>query len=515
MTAIIDNGQSEIEELKSLNADLSKLVAVAQDFGVDPTANSLRNELKQGRSSRERVETLTRERERYNATVKALKVDLKALHQQPSVGPETSLQEHMRLLNEKWEGHVERLEGVEKLKSELEGAMAMIESGQAERDRMVEDHRHKVERVSQDLQESQTALVKMERDKLEMKDKLTDYELSDAKRRRVEEDLRTRIGDLEDRLKFMESERKEREAQRQQGEADRRSLQADLDKARSKRNELQDTIETMEDVKNGLKKKLEMAYYELEEAQRDIQTNRQDHQQEMRSVELELQKGEKMQERCENQEDEIKSLKKMIERLQVSSAKYVEDAQTDVAESYKVKLRLMEEKYAESDRRKAEAIGEQYKSQIDSLKTDCRRLERAAKDARESLNQKTLLEQKRRGEFAKQKQEVETLRCKERHLEAHVAQLEAHIEKTVADYEAKLLSGGNTICSNSSEKALKKQVRELEKKLEVSSAAMKQIGKSSLLLEKENEKLRGDKNELKVKLKKLVDCAEKHQGLKK
>ena len=473
MNAIIENGQSEIEELKSLNADLSTLVAVAQEFGVDPTATSLRNELKQGRSGRERVETLTRERERYNATVKALKVDLKALHQAPSVGPETSLQEHMRLLNEKWEGHVERLEGMEKLKSELEGAMTLVEGGQAERDRMVDDHREKIERVAQELQETQTALVKMERDKLELNDKLADYELSDAKRRRVEEELRTRIGDLEDRLKFMESERKEREAQRQQGEADRRALQDDLDKARAKRNELQDTIDTMEDVKNGLKKKLEMAYYDLEEAQRDLQSCRQDHQQEMRTVELELQKGEKMQERCESREDEIKALKEMIGRLQVSQAKDVEDAQTDVAESYKVKLRLMEEKHAESDRRRAEQVGERYRAEIENLASECRRLERAAKDARESVNQKTLQEQKRRGEFAKQKHEVETLRCKERHLEVHIAQLESHIEKTVADYESKLLSSSNTICSSSSEKALRKQVRELEKKLEVSSAAMK------------------------------------------
>jgi predicted RNase H-like nuclease (RuvC/YqgF family) len=125
-----------------------------------------------------------------------------------------------------------------------------------------------------------------------------------------------------------------------------------------------------------------------------------------------------------------------------------------------------------------------------------------------------MAEVKRRGEFAKQRQELEILRSKERHLETHINQLEEHISKVVADYESKLQSSGRTVCSNdysNSEeiKAMRKQVRELEKKLEVSSAAMKQLGKSSLLMEKENARLKSDKNELKSKLKKLVDCAEK------
>ena len=84
-----------------------------------------------------------------------------------------------------------------------------------------------------------------------------------------------------------------------------------------------------------------------------------------------------------------------------------------------------------------------------------------------------------------------------------------HISKVVADYESKLQGSGATVCSSGEEEAMKKKIKELEKKLEVSSAAMKQIGKSSLLMEKENEKLKNDKNELKLKLKKLVDCAEK------
>eukprot|EP01082_Thalassiosira_pseudonana_P015032 g13430.t1 g13430 contig8:671557-671934(+) len=121
-----------------------------------------------------------------------------------------------------------------------------------------------------------------------------------------------------------------------------------------------------------------------------------------------------------------------------------------------------------------------------------------------------MAEIKRRGEFAKQRQELEILRSKERHLETHVGQLEEHISKVVADYEARLQGSSGSIASNSSvENRLKKQVRDLEKKLEVSGAAMKQLGKSSLLMEKENEQLKNDKQELKLKLKKLVDCADK------
>ena len=97
-------------------------------------------------------------------------------------------------------------------------------------------------------------------------------------------------------------------------------------------------------------------------------------------------------------------------------------------------------------------------------------------------------------------------------METHVNQLEEHISKVVSDYEAKLQSSSNqTICStvDDESRVLNKRIRELEKKLEVSSAAMKQIGKSSLIMEKENERLKNDKNELKLKLRKLVDCAEK------
>ena len=124
-----------------------------------------------------------------------------------------------------------------------------------------------------------------------------------------------------------------------------------------------------------------------------------------------------------------------------------------------------------------------------------------------------MMEIRRRGEFAKQKQELEILRSKERHLEAHVAQLEQMQAKTVSEYEQRIASS-DSICTSSVEKSLKKYVKELEKKLEVSSAAMKQLGKSSLLMEKENQRLMRDKNDLKLQLQKLVDCAEKFEGKK-
>ena len=172
----------------------------------------------------------------------------------------------------------------------------------------------------------------------------------------------------------------------------------------------------------------------------------------------------------------------------------------------------MEEKHEETYRRSNDYYDDKYKDEIIELREKNKTLEAAMKDQKESLDQKSMVEIKRRGEFAKQKQELEILRSKERHLETHVNQLEEHISKVVSDYETKLQGSSNqTICStvDDESKALNRRVRELEKKLAVSSAAMKQIGKSSLIMEKENERLKNDKNELKMKLKKLVDCAEK------
>merc|ERR1719291_658114 len=143
MNSIIENSQGEIEELKAeLGAAGEELAAagreakgraeryaeLGREFGLaSGDAECLRDELERARAAGERAEALGRECERYNATVRALKVDLKALHQQQDTGPETSLQEHMRLLNERWEGHVDRLGSLEKLKPELERSIAMLE----------------------------------------------------------------------------------------------------------------------------------------------------------------------------------------------------------------------------------------------------------------------------------------------------------------------------------------------------------------------------------------------------
>mmetsp|Transcript_11144 Transcript_11144/g.16939 ORF Transcript_11144/g.16939 Transcript_11144/m.16939 type:complete len:192 (+) Transcript_11144:3-578(+) len=183
------------------------------------------------------------------------------------------------------------------------------------------------------------------------------------------------------------------------------------------------------------------------------------------------------------------------------------------------------EKHANEEHRNNGYLEQKHREETKELQAKTKHMERAMmemeramkekenewKELKESLDQKSMAEIKRRGELAKQKQEMEILRSKERHLETHVNQLEEHISKVVADYEGRLANSNMTTCSSIGveEKKMKKQIRELEKKLEVSSAAMKQIGKSSLLMEKENERLKNDKNELKVKLKKLVDCAEK------
>ena len=63
-------------------------------------SSALRDESAKSDKMRDRLETLGREQEQHTATVKALKYDLKALHG-GNVGPETSLQEHMRLLIER------------------------------------------------------------------------------------------------------------------------------------------------------------------------------------------------------------------------------------------------------------------------------------------------------------------------------------------------------------------------------------------------------------------------------
>ena len=463
MTSLIESTQKEVEELKSMNM---KYVDVSKEFRLsnsDPS--TIRDELVKAEKMKERVDSLIRERERYNATVKALKMDLKSMHGKNGVGSETSLQDHMRYLNEKWELNESRLKEAEKIKAELHESLQLIAEHGKERDQMI--------KVKRDLEESQTALVKMERENNSPSSEITALKTADAK-------TKTSLMEIETKLTNSEHERKNLDA-------DKKSLQTELDKMSSKRNQLELALDNMEQIKRGLKEKLESAYYDLEVSQRELKAIRHEY--------------EAGQSKLSSKEAEIENLNEMYNHARLEQAQTIKDAQQEVAESFKTKLRLMEEKFATRQRDEEQQLRERNQE-----------LEKTVKEQKESLDQKSMAEIKRRGEFAKQKQELEILRSKERHLETHVNQLEDHISKVVADYEAKLQHSSNqTICSSVNEEtlSLKKQVRELEKRLEVSSAAMKQLGKSSLIMEKENGRLQNDKNELKLKLRKLVDCAEK------
>merc|ERR1719291_635915 len=200
MNSIIENSQGEIEELKAeLRAAGEELAAagkemkgraeryaeLGREFGLaSGDAECLRDELEWARAAGERAEALGRERERYNATVRALKVDLKALHQKQDTGPETSLQEHMRLLNERWEGHVDRLGSLEKLKPELERSIAMLEESAEERERVSA----RADALQRDLQDAQAARVRLEREKLELNDRLADQALAEASGKRARDE---------------------------------------------------------------------------------------------------------------------------------------------------------------------------------------------------------------------------------------------------------------------------------------------------------------------------------------
>ena len=291
-------------------------------------------------------------------------------------------------------------------------------------------------------------------------------------------------------------------------------MQAEIDKSRAKRNEIEDELDKAEEVKKGLKDKLETAYYELEEAQREVATLKADHEEEMRAmndledeVKMLRKKNASLVDDAGVQEHELESTKEELNRLKKEQANIIEQSQTEVAESYKIKLRHLEEKHADQDRRFEQAIEKRFEQEMEKVQAKNRKLESQIKDHEASIDEKNMTEMKRRGEFAKLRQELEIARSKERHLETHVGQLEEHISKIVSDYEARLQGSGSSIASsNSNEGKYKRQIEDLEKKLEVSSAAMKQLGKSSLLMEKENERLKHDKNELKQKLKKLVDA---------
>lgn len=525
MNDIIENSQQEIDELKSMNAEMSGTnkgyAALSKEFNLpNSDASTLAEELAKADKLKERLESLGRERERYNATVKALKVDLKALHA-VNVGPETSLQEHMRLLNEKWDSTTSRVKQIDKLKHELGESIQLLEENAKDREHMMREHHGRVGTLERDVHETQTSLVKMEREKMIMADKLSDFETLNDKMKDTQEEMKIKCGQLQERLDYTEDKCNEQELQIKSLDSDNRSMEAELNKVQTKRNDFEDSLDKMEDVKKGLKKKLESAYYELEETQRELTSIRRDHNDEIRTYEAEISKfserddkemrsHEANQSKLESQDEEIKTLKEMLTRLQTEHDQDIEDAQNEVTESFKSQLRLLEEKHNDQDRRNNVYLEQKHNDDIDDLRMRNKKLEHDMKEQKGSLDQKSMVEIKRRGEFAKQKQELEILRSKERHLETHVNQLEEHISKVVADYETKLQDSTQTVCTNSNEeKVLKKLVRELEKKLEVSSAAMKQIGKSSLLMEKENERLKHDKNQLKLKLRKLVDCAEK------
>jgi chromosome segregation ATPase len=355
--------------------------------------------------------------------------------------------------------------------------------------------------------------LQAERAKMELDDKLSDYEAAESKHKRITEELKDTIERLGDKISYLESEKAEHEAQKME----MRNMLTEMEKTRAKKTELEDALDKAEDVKKGLKNKLEAAYYELEEAQREISTLKTDHGEEMRAmndledeVKMLRSKNANLVESADYQEQELEKTKAELNRLRKEQATIIEQSQSEVAESYKVKLRHLEEKHADQDRRFEEAIEKRFEQEMEKLQAKNRKLESLIKDQKAAIDEKGMTEMKRRGEFAKLRQELEIARSKERHLETHVGQLEEHISKIVSDYESRLQESSGSIASSSShDEKYKRQIQDLEKKLEVSGAAMKELSKSSLLMEKENERLKHDKNELKQKLKKLVDCTEK------
>ena len=70
-----------------------------------------------------------------------------------NVGPKTSLQEHMQLLNKRWEGNDSRLKQIEKLKGELEESFQLLEENANKRERMMKEHYSTVDALQKDFQE--------------------------------------------------------------------------------------------------------------------------------------------------------------------------------------------------------------------------------------------------------------------------------------------------------------------------------------------------------------------------
>lgn len=176
MNAIIENCQCEIEELKSFQEQYDALKVeysnTTEDLNGAQTAlkkmeEDARGHLKMMESMKDELTTVTskanslqRERERYNATVKALKIDLRALHKE-NVGTETSLQEHMRILNEKWVENVSKLEQSKPLEEELAKSMALLDEQENARERLSKEYEEKLERLNKEFKEVNGELEKV------------------------------------------------------------------------------------------------------------------------------------------------------------------------------------------------------------------------------------------------------------------------------------------------------------------------------------------------------------------
>ena len=330
---------------------------------------------------------------------------------------------------------------------------------------------------------------------MELDKKLFDYEALEAKNKEAQDTIKM----LQDKMSLYQS------------------MENEMEKFRARRAEVENELEKAEDMKKGLTNKLEAAYYDLEEAQREICSLKNDHAEElnaMNDLEEEVKmlriKNTDLVDKADNQEQELTDVKKELNQMKKERATIFEQCQNEASDSFRAKLRHLQEQHADQDRRFEEAIEKRFEQEMEKLQAKNRKLESLIKDQKAVIDEKSVAEMKRRGEFAKLRQEFEIARSKEKHLEIHVGKLEEHISKIVSDYESRLQGSENSVASsNSNDEKYKQQIKDLEKKLEVSGAAMKQLGKSSLLMEKENEKLKNDKIELKQKLKKLIECTEK------
>ena len=185
----------------------------------------------------------------------------------------------------------------DKLKSELEESLQLLEG------------------IQRELQETQTALVKMERETMDMADRLSDYELDEAKAKRLHEEMEETCEKLQAELR------------------DLRSRKAECDAAVAARADLEERLGRTEDVKKGLKKKLESAYYELEETSRELSSLRRE------------------REENEGRVEEVKALTDALRRAKDDQQAEIDEAKAMAEDSFKVQMRLMEEKHADQSER--------------------------------------------------------------------------------------------------------------------------------------------------------------------